>query len=67
MRITKNTKSIKVNTILKDNDGYFVVIDYDKQNDFYICSQCNRFGTIVFDDMCLLKICDLVGARIIKN
>ena len=66
-RITENTKEITVNTILKDKDGYFVIKDYDGQNDFYICIQCNKFGTIFNDEMYLLRIEDLLGAKIIKE
>jgi len=66
-RITENTKGIKENTILKDKDGYFIVKEHDKQNNFYICIQCNKFGTIFNDEMYLLKIEDLIGAKIIKE
>lgn len=67
MRITTNIKEIKVNTIFKNKDGYFIIKEYDKQNDFYICIQCNKFGTIFNDEMYLLKIEDLIGAKIIKE
>ena len=82
MKVTENMKSVKINTLLKD-DGYFVVIDYDKQSNFYICIGCddfvlamlNKYGITIFeefeetfdDDMFILKMEDLIGAEIIKE
>lgn len=48
---------IKTNTILKDDEGYIIVKDYDEQNDFFICYQCNLFGRVI-DNLGLLLKCD---------
>lgn len=49
MKVTENMKSIKINTLLKDSEGYFIVIDYDKQEDCYICIGCDEFVLAMLD------------------
>ena len=68
MKVTENTTELKKGTILKDNEGDFFIEDYDGINDWYICIPCNRYGTIIFKDtMWILKIKDMIGAKIITT
>ena len=55
----------KVNTILKDNNGYIIIADYDMHNNFYICYECNKYGKIVDDFGLLLKADDLKQMKVI--
>ena len=57
----------QTNTILKDNDEYIIIKDYDKQMDFYICYCCNKHGTIIEKIPYLLKANDLKQMKIIKQ
>lgn len=50
MSVTENMKSVKINTVLKDKDGYFIIMDYDKQEDAYICVQCDDFILAMFNE-----------------
>lgn len=43
MKVTENMESIKIGTLFRDDAGYYyVVIDYDKQFNCYICILCNN-------------------------
>lgn len=58
MKITEDIKFVKVGTLLKDDEGYFIVINHDEQFDCYICIECDEFilamldkyGVIIFND-----------------
>ena len=57
----------KINTVLKDNDGYIIIKDYDMQNDFYICYECNKYGRIIDYFMLLLKVYVLQQMKVIEG
>lgn len=43
MKVTENMKFIKIGTLFEDDAGYYyIVIDYDKQFNCYICILCNN-------------------------
>ena len=43
-----------INAILKDNDRYIIIKDYDSKIDFFTTYECNKDGKIIDNDFVLL-------------